>query len=54
MTCSELNEEMGDKCPLSHIPNAETIEALEEAKNPENLCGPYNPFEEMLEDALRD
>ena len=31
-------------------PNAKTRQAFEDAKNEENLCGPYNSLEELMED----
>jgi hypothetical protein len=33
-----------------HEPNDETIRAIEESMDPENLLGPYNSVEEMLKD----
>jgi hypothetical protein len=34
----------------AHEPNEETIRAIEESMNPENLLGPYSSVEEMFED----
>jgi hypothetical protein len=34
----------------AHEPNEETVKAIEESMNPENLLGPYNSVEEMFED----
>jgi hypothetical protein len=33
-----------------HEPNEETVRAIEESMNPENLLGPYDSIEAMFED----